>query len=141
MQTNRVDHLVQYSVERVSRHEKKPAIVFENGVKIVLDEKVKDIQTAELDGARLQSVEDKGICEQLFFVKGDPQLQISLVLDKGKYQIFDPVTNKLVDPHAEIDPNADLPPDPSADRIKEGPTEEGESGEEGAAEQSDSAGQ
>jgi len=135
MQVSRADHLIQYSVERVSTHEKKPAIVFENGAKLVLDKK-KGIELAELQGSRLLSIEDRGNSDQLFFVNED-NTQTAITLDHGTYHIYDPVTDTLVDPHAEIDPNADLPPDPSAERIKE----EGTGGEEETTEQSGDTGE
>jgi hypothetical protein len=137
---------MQYQVAEIATRDKKQAIVFDNETEILLDKKLKAIVADQLVGTRLQSVEDKGLYELLFFVQGtgDEQVQMTLDIEKGKYQIFDPRLEEAIDPHAEVDPNAGLPPDPSADRISEGPTEEEQSGEEeeaGNAEQSSSPGE
>jgi hypothetical protein len=119
-----LDHLVQYEVERISTHEKKPSIVFEDGRKIVLPRKPK--QADALIGSRLQSIEDKGPEMELNFTKGQPGvdlLEIAVPVTKGEYTIYDPRINKTVDPHQPFDPNQGLPPEPTA-RISEGPTDE-----------------
>jgi len=126
---SKLDHMMQYQVEKISTHDKKPAIIFENGAKIILDEKPKAIE--DVAGARLKSVEDKGeLGEQLFFTKGQAgvdQVEYVITLDKGEYKIFDPATKKLVDPNVVIDPNEGLPPEP-IERLAEGPTTQEESG-------------
>lgn len=127
----RLEHLVQYQVSEIATRDKKQAIVFENGAEIQPDKKIKAAE--ELVGARLQAVEDRGDSEQLFFVRGEgpsDQVQVAITVDKGNYKLLDPRLEEAVDPHEEIDPNADLPPDPSADRVKEGSTEEDTGGEE-----------
>jgi hypothetical protein len=115
----KLDHLIQYKVERFSTHDKKPAIVFENGVKIITDRVIKNKLQKEFVGQRLLNVwlAESG-AETLFFGNG-----MTLELMPG-YRLYDPVSNSVIDPDDE--PVNELPPDPSPDRLKEGPDEDNE---------------
>lgn len=110
----KLDYLIGYSIHAFGKHDGKPAMVFENGVTVTLPSAPKKQKI--IVGERLTNVEDCGEGVRLYFNEN------YITVEKGKYRIVDPKTGEEFDPHAEVDVNADLPPDPSADRIQEGST-------------------
>lgn len=107
----RPDHFIGYTVEQV----KRPALVLEGGWKFI----DKGAQWDKgLVGQRLVSIEENEETVRLLFNQGEASVT------KGNLMLFNPIDESLFDPYAPVDPNADLPPDPSTERITEGPTDE-----------------
>lgn len=117
MSSKRLDHFIGYTVQEVGVHDDAPAITLDDGWKLIFNKRTK--LDKGLPGQRLANVEvtpDEGV--RLLFNEG------SVPTRKGGVMLFNADTGLITDPFEEVDPNEGLPPDPSADRISEGPTDE-----------------
>jgi hypothetical protein len=110
----RLDHLIGRTVRNISTRQKQSALTLDGGYQIILTDK-RSKWDKELVGKIFISVENWGKGEvKLLFNQGD------VVVLKDKISIYSPDHDDVFDPYAEY--QDEFPPDPSADRIKEGPT-------------------
>jgi hypothetical protein len=123
----RLDHLFGRSIEKISTHEKQSALVLDGGYKIIVtDKRVKWPKDLTDHGGPFSSVEHYNpTTTRLHFGK----LHVDVPSDK--LLIYSPDHEECFDPFAAY-VSDDLPPDPSAERISEGPTtpQEGTNGDE-----------
>jgi hypothetical protein len=113
----RLDHLIGRAVERISSHDKQPALVLEGGDKIILaDRRTK--WNPNLVGQRFQSTEIQGNDTILYFNDSSEKVP------SDKLLIFSYDHDDTFDPFANYE--TEIPPDPSPDRLREGPDENNE---------------
>jgi hypothetical protein len=110
----RLDHFFGYEVEKISTHDKAPALVLDGGSKFVLTDKRLG-WNKDFKGQRFQSFEQLADDLTLHFEKGSQTVPLS------KLEIYDPETDEVFNPFAV--PEDELPPEPT-DRIADEPTDE-----------------
>jgi hypothetical protein len=114
----RLDHLIGRAVEKISTHEKQSALCLEDGFKIIITDKRAKWDSG-LVGQRFISVEDYyGDGVRLLFNQDEE------VVAKDKLLIYSPDHDDTFDPFATYE--TEIPPDPSPDRLREGPDENNE---------------
>jgi len=117
----RLDHLIGRAVEKISTHEKNPALCLEGGFKIILTDR-RTKWHKDLVGQRFISVEDYPNDSVRLLFNQDEEVAL-----KDKLLIYSPDHDDTFDPFAIYE--TEIPPDPSPDRLREGPDENEEDDE------------